>query len=267
MKKLITILFIILSLSASAQFGYPFAHMGTRNPLTTAPQRATENYIELLSLNITQATAARTASQSLENAGIYDSILLIADFNHWTGTKAYNFVCPFDFDEAFTVQVSSGDVTTSSNGIVLNSTSDLLNTFFVNDFATDAPDLSVYWYVSSSVSSQMISSTSPFNFFSREGDGNAYINIWAGSSAIAVPEPSAGFNGGGRYGSSVFAVQGSTRYSATYAINSQNPAGNYTYLKGASSAYVIEFLVICRTLSPAKEAQLKSILDTWSSQQ
>lgn len=259
MKKLL-IIFIFFSLSCQAQFNTPLINARQLAGETPA-QNVTRQYCILNGITGADEMAFKRFTASLEDAGLYYKLMKFTVYKYYGSGKAYNMICPLDYTGAFTDSVRHGTPALVSSGITLHNL-DTLNTFWVNNFASDAPFTGAFWITSTAVDAQIFTSASPFNIEPNFG-GKAYVSIWASSPGVTVPATPAGFCLGQRWNTDTTQFyQGTTKYNTASSINSASPMDNYVFIKGNSTAdFTIKVSGICFALTESEVINLKAIIE------
>lgn len=235
----------------------------TSRAQTESPaQTVTNRFVALAALSNADSIAVKKAVASLEAKGLYDKLLSLNIGKFFSGNKCYNVIVPIPMDGAFTLTVEAGAPEQVSNGIRLNSSGDQLNTHFVNDRATEAPYIGVFWYTDIGVDKPILVSNSPFNIEPRYG-GKAYISFWSSSFGIDVPETPPGFCMAQRPDiNTVEFYQGATAYTETLYANSPNPTGYSAFIQGNDEAsFVLKVFGFTKALTAQQVSELKVIID------
>jgi hypothetical protein len=224
-------------------------------------QRVTNTFASLAGLSKSDKIAVEKAVQSLEAKGIYEKLITLNIGKYFDSGKCYNVITPFDYDGAFILTVERGTPQKSDSGIVLKN-GDMLNTHFINDRADKAPFIGMFWYTDVGVNKPIIASASPFNIEPRY-NGKAYVNIWSVASGVSVPQTPAGFCLAQRVDAShVEFYQGSSRFSESLDISTNNPQGNETLLVGNNeSDFTLKAFGITEALTEQEVTDLKQIID------
>lgn len=261
MKKLIFILILFCYSYSEGQLNVPLINKGSVT-LESNAQRITDMYCTLVNASNSETYAIKKAVRALEDYGLYDKIFKLTIYKYFSNGRCPNVIIPILYNGAFCDSLRVGSVTVNSNGIVMG-VGDTLATYWINDITSDAPYNGFFWYVGSSVSSQILSSTSPFKIYPRDVT-SAYVNIWANSPGVAVPAPPTGFNYAQRTNSTTVDIyQGTIKFSATSATNSSIPINQWCEIIGNSTAdYTLKMSGFVSILTDAQEASLKLILDT-----
>ena len=226
----------------------------------SAAQRITSRYITLLSLSVNEQAALKKAVQSLEDKGLYYKLLSFNIGRFTQQGKCYNLLAPFTDDGSLTLTFDAGTPEKLSSGIKLSST-DILDTHFVNDLASDAPYIGVFCYTDTNVTKPFINSASPFKINPYEG-GKVYVSIWGAASGIAVPPTPFVFSLGQRTDDDhVEFFHDDTKYSETLPIDTQNPTGNHIYITGNSSGdLILKVFGFTKSLTQQQASDLKQII-------
>lgn len=225
-----------------------------------ASQRVVNKFSDFLSVSNSERTALIKAVRSLEEKGIYSKLISLNIGKFFLNNKCYNLLAPLDYDGAFSLTINAGSPIATSKGIELHA-GDELNTHFINDLAINAPDIGVFWYTNKGVDKPVIYSSSPFNIVTRDFDGRVYVNIWANSDGIPVPDSSSQFNLAERMGQNVQFYLDSVKYEMTEEINSANPIGNELLIQNKGNDFTLKIFGITEALNEQEVDDLKKILD------
>jgi hypothetical protein len=264
MKHIIIIL-LIFSSSCKAQFISGFSSQLELSKQTN-PSIVTDAYCNLISASTSQRQAFHRATQALEDNNIYNKFFAINVYKFFSNGRCPNLIIPLLYNGAFADSITSGSVTTNSSGIVVGN-GDTLSTYWINDLAKNAPYCGFGWYVGSSVEKQILSSTSPFRVFPRDGGTTAYTNIWNNSPGVVVPAPPSGFNYAQRLNiDTVQTWQGTTKYSVLSTVSASAPLNNYCQIIGNNSTdFTLKISFLVEALTDSEVLVFKQILDNLAS--